>query len=125
MKEKSFGGSSRKAAMAAEMAAGVIAGGAADALFGVAAAVAGGRGGPKFGLRPGKPPNRPPERLSQPSTLSLKKSVRMIRFDVSPPWEWPTSQNALIFCRPIWSMMVLTMLCRYSSSASVQKRVGE
>src|SRR4029079_9641570 len=51
--------------------------------------------------RPGLPPRRPPERLSQPSTLSLKKSVRTIRLEVIPTCECPTIQNALMFSRPI------------------------
>jgi hypothetical protein len=48
-------------------------------------------------------PRRPPERLSQPSTLPLKKSVRRIRLEVMPPCEWPTSQKALIFFWPTCS----------------------
>ena len=70
--------------------------------------------------RPGLLPRRPPDRLSQPSTLSLKKSVRTMRFDVIPPCEWPASQNAFTFSLPICATTVSTMLCRYSSSASDQ-----
>src|ERR1700693_775146 len=50
--------------------------------------------------RPGFAPSRPPDRLNQPSTRCLKKSVRMIRFEVMPPCECPTSQNALMFSLP-------------------------
>src|SRR5579864_4172424 len=62
-------------------------------------------GAPRFEKlpRPGFPPSRPPDRLSHPSTRSLKKSVRSNRFDVNPPCECPTSQNALMFSLPIWS----------------------
>src|SRR6478735_5777410 len=75
--------------------------------------------------RPGLLPRRPPDRLSQPSTLSLKKSVRTIRFEVMPPCEWPTSQKALTLSLPICATTDSTMLCRYSSSASDQTVVGE
>src|SRR5262249_31421145 len=95
----------------------------AGALTGIAEAGAG--GGPHVAERPGSPPIRPPERLSQPSTLSLKKGVRTSRLEVKPPWEWPTSQKALMFSLPIWLTTKVTMFCRYSSSASDQMRVGE
>src|SRR5439155_24982342 len=80
--------------------------------------------GAKVVERAGFPPRRPPDRLSQPSTLSLKKSVRTIRFEVMPPCECPTSQKALMFSLPICSMTKLTMFCRYSSSAADHARVG-
>ena len=80
--------------------------------------------GAKVAERPGFPPRRPPDKLSQPSTLSLKKSVRTIRLEVMPPCECPTSQNALMFSFPICSMTKLTMFCRYSSSAADHARVG-
>jgi hypothetical protein len=78
MNEKSAPGSSRRSAAAAANAEAPGAG---------AAPAAAARGGPKLAARPGLPPRRPPDRLSQPSTLSLKKSVRTIRFEVMPPWE--------------------------------------
>src|SRR5580658_7177074 len=70
--------------------------------------------------RPGLPPMRPPDKLRNPSTLSLKKSVRISRFDVAPPWEWPTSQKALIliFFSFACAYTILTMFWRYVSSAS-------
>src|SRR5258708_1477349 len=117
MNEKSVAGSSRRAAMAAAILAAV------GPLLGAPAAVE--RGGPKVAARPGLPPRRPPDRLSQPSTLSLKNGVRTMRFEVRPPCECPTSQKALMFSLPIWPITVLTMFCRYSSSASDQTRVGE
>src|SRR5207247_5047662 len=80
--------------------------------------------GAKVAPRPGFPPRRPPDRLSQPSTLSLKKSVRTIRFEVMPPCEWPTNQKALMFSFPSCSMTKLTMFCKYSSSATDHVRVG-
>ncbi len=80
--------------------------------------------GAKVVERPGLPPRRPPDRLSQPSTFSLKKSVRTIRLEVIPPCECPTSQKALMFSLPICSMTKLTMFCRYSSSASDHDLVG-
>ena len=68
--------------------------------------------GPLAGICGGRPPGkkvsgnlmgprRPPERLSQPSTRSLKKSVRTMRLEVMPPCECPASQKALMFSRPI------------------------
>src|SRR5215470_1823660 len=131
MNEKSLVGGSRRAAAVAAMPEGSalaeLAGAGAVVLAeaGVEAAGAGARGGPNEEARPGFPPKRPPERLSQPSTLSLKKSVRTIRLEVMPPCEWPASQNALMFSLPSCSMTKLTMLCKYSSSASVHTRVGE
>src|SRR5438105_34568 len=101
MNEKLLAGGSRRAAAAAANPAG-IAGRLPEAGV-VASPEAGARGGPKLAARPGLPPRRPPERLSQPSTLSLKKSVRTIRFEVMPPCEWPTSQKALIFFLPTCS----------------------
>src|SRR6185436_5899593 len=83
-----------------------------------------GRGEPKVAARPGFPPRRPPDRLSQPSTLSLKKSVRTIRLEVMPPCECPTSQKALMLSLPICSITKLTMFCKYSSSAADHDRVG-
>src|SRR5262245_38579395 len=61
---------------------------------------AGGPLGPKKSGAIAAGPMRPPDRLSQPSTLSLKKSVQTMRFDVMPPCECPTSQNDLIDARP-------------------------
>ena len=61
----------------------------------------GGPLGPKKSGAIAAGPMRPPDRLSQPSTLSLKKSLQTIRFDVMPPCECPTSQNDLIDGRPI------------------------
>src|SRR5215510_9059081 len=123
MNEKSAVGGSRKAAIAALISEGVgavrvvLAGPPADAAGDVdddaGAAV---RGGPQLGERPGFPPNRPPDKLSQPSTRSLKKSVRTIRFEVKPPCECPANQNALMFSLPICSTTELMMFCRYSSS---------
>src|SRR5215831_17139343 len=75
--------------------------------------------------RPGLAPRRPPDNESQPSTLSLKKSVRTMRFDVMPPCECPTSQNAFTFSLPICPTTASTMLWRYSSSASDHTCVGE
>src|SRR5215813_2070828 len=120
--EKSLEGSSLSAAIAALIEADV---GCVDVTPVVGEAAAGGRGGPKFAARPGLPPRRPPDKLSQPSTLSLKKSVRMIRFDVRPPCECPTSQNALMFSLPSWSITEVAMFCRYVSSSADQTRVGE
>src|SRR5262245_8888365 len=115
MNEKSADGSSRRfAAGARPRPAGAAPRPAVDA--GITEA--------KF-PRPGLPPRRPPDRLSHPSTMFLKKSVRMMRFDVRPPCEWPASQKALMFARPICSTTDVTMFCRYSSSASDQVRVGE
>src|SRR5215469_8042780 len=119
MNEKSFLESSRKEAMAAAMAAGL-----GEPPGGVAPGVLLG-GGPHLALRAGCPPNRPPDKLSQPSTRSLKKGVRTNRFEVRPPCECPTSQNALMFSFPICPTTDVTMFCRYSSSASDQNRVGE
>src|SRR6202171_1532352 len=101
MNEKSAAGGSRNAASAA-------------AIAGLAAAAP---EGAKVAERAGFPPRRPPDRLSQPSTLFLKKSVRTIRLEVRPPCECPTSQNALTFSLPIWSMTKLTM-------RSEERRVG-
>src|SRR5882757_9309959 len=98
MNEKSLAGGSRRAAAAAAKPAGSAGRpsvGAVVALADAGEVVA--RGGPKVLARPGLPPKRPPERLSQPSTFSLKKSVRTIRLEVMPPCEWPTSQKALMF----------------------------
>src|SRR5436190_3253913 len=129
MNEKSAAGGSRKAAIAALIAGGVapLAAALAAAAPGAAGAAPGAaaRGGPQLGERPGFPPKRPPDRLSQPSTLSLKKSVRTIRLEVMPPCEWPTNQKALMFSLPICSMTKFTILCRYSSSVSVHTCVGE
>src|SRR5262245_49038246 len=124
MNEKSPVGSSRNAAAAAAKSGdgvaplAALAGAAVAALAGVAV-------GENVADRPGLPPRRPPDRLSQPSTLSLKKSVRIRRLEVMPPCECPTSQNALMFSLPICSMMKFTMFCRYSSSAADHTRVGE
>lgn len=42
-----------------------------------------------------------------------------------PPWEWPTSQNDLMFAAPYLSNTISTMLRRWSSSASpTQRRMG-
>src|SRR5260370_12674882 len=123
MKEKSLAGGSRKVVGAAAMPEG-SAGRASDAGVVEASGVAA-RGGPKVLARPGLPPKRPPERLSQPSTFSLKKSVRTIRLEVMPPCEWPTNQKALMFSLPTWSYTRLTMFCRYSSSVCAQNLVGE
>src|SRR5262252_6271381 len=122
MNEKSTSGGSRTAAIVALIAGGVapLAGALAGAAPGAAA-----RGGPQLGERPGFPPKRPPDRLSQPSTLSLKKAVRTIRLAVSPPCECPTSQKALMFSLPIWSTTELTMFSRYSSSSADHDLVGE
>src|SRR5438045_3791010 len=97
MKENSFVGGSRRAAAAAAKPAGGVVGAAERVASGVVVGGVAARGGPKLPPRPGFPPRRPPERLNHPSTFSLKKSVRMIRFDVMPPCECPTSQNALMF----------------------------
>src|SRR6185503_17374835 len=133
MCEKSLVGSSRKAAIAeaiAGLAPGPPAPGApADAAPVAAGRAAGAAPGPPVGAnvapRPGLPPIREPDRLRNPSTLSLKKSVRTILLDVMPPCECPTSQNALMFSLPTWSMMEVTMFCKYSSSAAAHARVGE
>src|SRR5260370_38697181 len=117
MNEKSVGGGPRKAAIAA--ATPDVAGVAAGAVRAAAG------GGPQVGDRPGCPPRRPPDRLSQPSTLSLKKAVRTSRLEVKPPCECPTSQKALMLSLPIWLTTEVTMFCRYSPSASDQNRVGE
>src|SRR6185436_18292873 len=95
MNEKSATGGSRNAAAAA-------------AKFGVAVPPAGEPAGAaartavgaKVAERLGFPPRRPPDRLSQPSTLSLKKSVRRIRLEVMPPCECPANQKALMFSLP-------------------------
>src|SRR5437870_2906001 len=134
MCEKSLAGSSRKAAAAALAPEGTVRAPLAGVLaaavpeIGVevfvavaVALVAGvvaapgvvGRPTPKLAARPGFPPRRPPDRLSQPSTLSLKKSVRMMRLEVMPPCECPTSQKDLIFCLPTPSTTALTMFCKY------------
>src|SRR5581483_5882423 len=108
MKEKSAAGGSRNAAIAAAigllaaLAAGAP-GRAPPAGAPVAGAAPGKPAGAKVAERPGLPPNRPPDKLSQPSTLSLKKSVRTIRLEVIPPCECPTNQKALMFSRPTWS----------------------
>src|SRR5215208_1549019 len=120
MNENSPVGGSRKAAIAA-----LILGAAELLVVAVAGAAAAARGGPKLAARPGLPPKRPPDKLSQPSTLSLKKSVRKSRFDVMPPCECPTSQKALMFSLPICPTTELTMFCRYSSSAADHALVGE
>src|SRR5262245_18547990 len=115
MNEKSAAGGSRNAAAtAAKSGEGIP----------LLEAAAGAELGAKVADRPGFPPRRPPDRLSQPSTLSLKKSVRTRRLEVMPPCECPTSQNALMFSLPICSMMKFTMFCRYSSSAADHDRVG-
>src|SRR6266436_6552805 len=119
MNEKSAAGGSRNAAAAAAKPVGVPAPPGAPA-----GAEPGTTVGAKVAERPGFPPRRPPDRLSQPSTLSLKKSVRTIRLEVMPPCECPTSQKALMFPLPICSMTKLTMFFRYSSSASDHDRVG-
>jgi len=77
-------------------------------------------GGPAGRALPGRPalaarsagPKRPPDRLSQPSTRSAKKGVRRSRFEVIPPWEWPTSQKAAMFAVPKRSPTSSTMFCR-------------
>ena len=61
----------------------------------------GGPLGPKKSGAIAAGPMRPPDRLSQPSTLSLKKSLQTMRFEVMPPCECPASQNDLIAGRPI------------------------
>src|SRR5450631_1564111 len=120
MKEKSLDGN--------PVAGGVSPGPAARPAPGAAPRPPAAPGGPAIPAklpRPGLLPRRPPDRLSQPSTLSLKYSVRTMRFDVLPPCEWPTSQNAFTFSLPICATTVSTMLCRYSSSGSDQTVVGE
>src|SRR5437660_10525778 len=77
MNEKSAAGGSRNAAIAALTVEGVA--------LAVGAGAPGARGGPQLGERLGLPPKRPPDKLSQPSTLALKKSVRTNRFEVNPP----------------------------------------
>src|SRR5262245_22747770 len=119
MCEKSAAGSSRRAAIAEAIAP------APPGAPGRAAAGAPPLVGEKVELRPGFPPKRPPERLSHPSTLSLKKSVRTSRLEVIPPCEWPTSQNALMFSLPTCSTTKLTTVVEYSSSTSVHTLVGE
>src|SRR5262249_2209610 len=74
------------------------------------------RGGPQLGERPGFPPNRPPDKLSQPSTRSLKKSVRTIRFEVKPPCECPANKKVWIFSLPFCSTTELMIFCRSSWS---------
>src|SRR5262245_51930483 len=128
MNEKSAAGGSRKAAIAD--AIGLLAAAAPGRAAPAGAPVGAVAPGPapvgaKVAPRPGLPPRRPPDRLSQPSTLTLKKSVRTIRLEVMPPCECPTSQKALMFSLPICSITKLTMLCKYSSSASVHTLVGE
>src|SRR5215510_12473160 len=118
MNEKSAAGSSRKAAAAAAKSGDGI-----PPPAGLAGAAPGTLGA-KVAERPGFPPRRPPDRLSQPSTLFLKKSVRTRRLEVIPPCECPTNQNALMFSLPICLMMKFTMFCRYSSSAADHDRVG-
>src|SRR5277367_3484127 len=81
--------------------AGGVAGPRAAPRAGAVADVAGGVAArppraPLISPRPGLPPMRPPDKLRNPSTLSLKNSVRIRRLEVAPPCECPTSQNALI-----------------------------
>src|SRR5262249_52837835 len=96
IKDISIAGGSRNAAIAADIPGGAPAAGAAGAAapVGLAAAAAapdaapgGGPVGANVAPRPGLPPKRPPDRLSHPSTLSLKKSVRTNLFEVMPPCE--------------------------------------
>src|SRR5438046_9615709 len=117
MNEKSAAGGSRNtAAAAAKSGVEVLPPGAAAGAVGAV--------GAKVAERPGSPPRRPPDKLSQPSTLSLKKSVRTIRLEVMPHCECPTSQNALMFSLLVCAMTKLTLFCRYSSSAADHARVG-
>src|SRR5229473_828498 len=131
MNEKSAAGGSRNAAIVALISEGVGAVRLALAEAPVGAVGVGDgalgavRGGPQFGERPGFPPKRPPDKLSQPSTRSLKKSMRTIRFEVKPPCECPASQNALMFSLPICSTTEVTMFWRYSSSYADHDLVGE
>src|SRR5205809_898811 len=105
MNEKSLVGGSRKAAIADAIGLlAAVAPGRAPPAGAPAGAAPGRPAGAKVAERPGFPPKRPPDRLSQPSTLSLKKSVRTIRLEVMPPCEWPTNQKALMFSLPICSM---------------------
>src|SRR5262249_59867530 len=107
MCEKSAAGGSRKAAIAdviglfAPVAPGRAPPPGAPAVAVVSAptpgAAAPGLPGPEFVTRPGRPPGRPPERLSQPSPLSLKKSVTTILFEGMPPRELPPRQRTLLF----------------------------
>src|SRR5436305_6960266 len=115
MIEKSAAGGSRDTAAAAAKSGVAV----------LPACAPAGAVGAKVAERPGFPHRRPPDKLSQPSTLSLKKSVRTIRLEVMPPCECPTNQKALMFSWPSCSMTKLTMLCKYSSSASDHARVGE
>src|SRR5579863_3268036 len=98
MNEKLAAGGSRNGAMAAARPAGPGLG-SGDAPEGAVAAAA----AKKLGGIGGVGPSRPPDKLSQPSTRALKKSVRTSRFDVMPPCECPTNQNALMLFFPNWS----------------------
>src|SRR5688572_11437217 len=91
------------------IAAGGTAGGAAPRPVVVVPRAA---GTPNPDARPAWPPTRPPDRLRNPSTLEPKNGLHTIRVDVSPPWEWPASQNALMLLRPICSMSEDTMFWR-------------
>src|SRR5271157_4099076 len=111
MKEKSAAGGSRRAAMAAAKPGGGP-GGADDGAAGVVEAAAPAGLGKKLAGSGGVGPKRPPDKLSHPSTLSLKKSVRTSRLDVIPPCECPTNQKAFMFCFPTCSYIRLTMFWR-------------
>ena len=84
MKEKSAEGGSRSGAMAAARLAALGGGGVPEA---APEAPAGRAALKKLAGIGGVGPRRPPERLSQPSTLLAKKSVRTRRFEVIPPCE--------------------------------------